>query len=133
MSIPRLAVVAAETVKFNIRGKKEPETLFREDYAWRNQRGSAPARIDLLSRGDLLRLFAEVRNRLVVTHGKSSVLKATRDALTDLSISTPDDFTYTDLLARTVTVLEKDAPSLGIKIDYSWASDFECLLKWAED
>ena len=130
---PRLAVVAAETVKFNIRGKKEPETLFREDYAWRNQRGSAPARIDLLSRGDLLRLLAEVRNRLVVTHGKSSVLKATRDALTDLSISTPDDFTYTDLLARTVTVLEKDAPSLGIKIDYSWASDFECLLKWAED
>ena len=130
---PRLAVVAAETVKFNIRGKKEPETLFREGYAWRNQRGSAPARIDLLSRGDLLRLLAEVRNRLVVTHGKSSVLKATRDALTDLSISTPDDFTYTDLLARTVTVLEKDAPSLGIKIDYSWASDFECLLKWAED
>ena len=130
---PRLAVVAAETVKFNIRGKKEPETLFREDYAWRNQRGSAPARIDLLSRGDLLRLLAEVRNRLVVTHGKSSVLKATRDVLTDLSISTPDDFTYTDLLARTVTVLEKDAPSLGIKIDYSWASDFECLLKWAED
>ena len=130
---PRLAVVAAETVKFNIRGKKEPETLFREDYAWRNQKGSAPVRIDLLSRGDLLRLLAEVRNRLVVTHGKSSVLKATRDALTDLSISTPDDFTYTDLLARTVTVLEKDAPSLGIKIDYSWASDFECLLKWAED
>ena len=130
---PRLAVVAAETVKFNIRGKKEPETLFREDYAWRNQKGSAPARIDLLLRGDLLRLLAEVRNRLVVTHGKSSVLKATRDALTDLSISTPDDFTYTDLLARTVTVLEKDAPSLGIKIDYSWASDFECLLKWAED
>lgn len=130
---PRLAVVAAETVKFNPRGKKEPETLFREDYAWRNQKGSAPARIDLLSRGDLLRLLAEVRNRLVVTHGGSSVLKATRDALADLSISTPDDFTYTDLLARTVTVLEKDAPSLGIKIDYSWASDFECLLKWAED
>ena len=130
---PRLAVVAAETVKFNTRRKKEPETLFREDYAWRNQKGSAPARIDLLSRGDLLRLLAEVRNRLVVTHGGSSVLKATRDALADLSISAPGDFTYTDLLARTVTALEKAAPGLGIKIDDSWASDFECLLKWAED
>ena len=130
---PRLAVVAAETVKFNPRGKKEPETLFREDYAWRNQRGSAPARIDLLSRGDLLRLLAEVRNRLVVTHGGSSVLKATRDALADLSISAPGDFTYTDLLARTVTALEKAAPGLGIKIDDSWASSFKCLLKWAED
>lgn len=130
---PRLAVVAAETVKFNPRGKKEPETLFREDYAWRNQKGSAPARIDLLSRGDLLRLLAEVRNRLVVTHGGSSVLKATRDALADLSISAPGDFTYTDLLARTVTALEKAAPGLGIKIDDSWASSFECLLKWAED
>jgi hypothetical protein len=130
---PRLAVVAAETVKFNPRGKKEPETLFREDYAWRNQKGSAPARIDLLSRGDLLRLLAEVRNRLVVTHGGSSVLKATRDALADLSISAPDDFTYTDLLARAVTALEKAAPGLGIKIDDSWASSFKCLLKWAED
>ena len=130
---PRLAVVAAETVKFNPRGKREPETLFREDYAWRNQKGSAPARIDLLSRGDLLRLLAEVRNRLVVTHGGSSVLKATRDALADLSISAPGDFTYTDLLARTVTALEKAAPGLGIKIDDSWASSFKCLLKWAED
>lgn len=130
---PRLAVVAAETVKFNPRGKKEPETLFREDYAWRNQKGSAPARIDLLSRGDLLRLLAEVRNRLVVTHGGSSVLKATRDALADLSISAPGDFTYTDLLARTVTALEKAAPGLGVKIDDSWASSFKCLLKWAED
>ena len=130
---PRLAVVAAETVKFNPRGKKEPETLFREDYAWRNQKGSAPARIDLLSRGDLLRMLAEVRNRLVVTHGGSSVLKATRDALADLSISTPGDFTYTDLLARTVTALEKAAPGLGIKVDDSWASSFEHLLKWAED
>ena len=130
---PRLAVVAAETVKFNPRGKKEPETLFREDYAWRNQKGSAPARIDLLSRGDLLRMLAEVRNRLVVTHGGSSVLKATRDALADLSISAPGDFTYTDLLARTVTALEKAAPGLGIKIDDSWASSFEHLLKWAED
>lgn len=130
---PRLAVVAAETVKFNPRGKREPETLFREDYAWRNQKGSAPARIDLLSRGDLLRLLAEVRNRLVVTHGGSSVLKATRDALADLSISAPGDFTYTDLLARAVTALEKAAPGLGIKIDDSWASSFKCLLKWAED
>ena len=130
---PRLAVVAAETVKFNTRRKKEPETLFREDYAWRNQKGSAPARIDLLSRGDLLRLLAEVRNRLVVTHGGSSVLRATRGALADLSISAPGDFTYADLLARTVTALEKAAPGLGIKIDDSWASDFECLLKWAED
>lgn len=130
---PRLAVVAAETVKFNPRGKREPETLFREDYAWRNQKGSAPARIDLLSRGDLLRMLAEVRNRLVVTHGGSSVLKATRDALADLSISAPGDFTYTDLLARTVTALEKAAPGLGIKIDDSWASSFKCLLKWAED
>lgn len=130
---PRLAVVAAETVKFNPRGKREPETLFREDYAWRNQKGSAPARIDLLSRGDLLRLLAEVRNRLVVTHGGSSVLKATRDALADLSISAPGDFTYTDLLARTVTALEKAAPGLGVKIDDSWASSFKCLLKWAED
>ena len=130
---PRLAVVAAETVKFNPRGKKEPETLFREDYAWRNRKDSAPARIDLLSRGDLLRMLAEVRNRLVVTHGGSSVLKATRDALADLSISTPGDFTYTDLLARTVTALEKAAPGLGIKIDDSWASSFEHLLKWAED
>ena len=130
---PRLAVVAAETVKFNPRGKKEPETLFREDYAWRNRKDSAPARIDLLSRGDLLRLLAEVRNRLVVTHGGSSVLKATRDALADLSISAPGDFTYTDLLARTVTALEKAAPGLGIKIDDSWASSFKCLLKWAED
>ena len=130
---PRLAVVAAETVKFNPRGKKEPETLFREDYAWRNRKDSAPARIDLLSRGDLLRMLAEVRNRLVVTHGGSSVLKATRDALADLSISAPDDFTYTDLLARTVTALEKAAPGLGIKIDDSWASSFKCLLKWAED
>lgn len=129
---PRLAVVAAETVKFNPRGKREPETLFREDYAWRNQKGSAPARIDLLSRGDLLRLLAEVRNRLVVTHGGSSVLKATRDALADLSISAPGDFTYTDLLARAVTALEKAAPGLGIKIDDSWASSFKCLLKWAE-
>ena len=75
---PRLAVVAAETVKFNPRGKKEPETLFREDYAWRNQKGSAPAHIDLLSRGDLLRLLAEVRNRLVVTHGGSSSKYETR-------------------------------------------------------
>lgn len=130
---PRLAVVAAETVKFNPRGKKEPETLFREDYAWRNRKDSAPARIDLLSRGDLLRMLAEVRNRLVVTHGGSSVLKATRDALADLSISAPGDFTYTDLLARTVTALEKAAPGLGIKIDDSWASSFKCLLKWAED
>lgn len=130
---PRLAVVAAETVKFNPRGKREPETLFREDYAWRNQKGSAPASIDLLSRGDLLRMLAEVRNRLVVTHGGSSVLKATRDALADLSISAPGDFTYTDLLARTVTALEKAAPGLGIKIDDSWASSFKCLLKWAED
>lgn len=130
---PRLAVVAAETVKFNPRGKKEPETLFREDYAWRNRKDSAPARIDLLSRGDLLRMLAEVRNRLVVTHGGSSVLKATRDALADLSISAPDDFTYTDLLARAVTALEKAAPGLGIKIDDSWASSFKCLLKWAED
>ena len=130
---PRLAVVAAETVKFNPRGKKEPETLFREDYAWRNRKDSAPARIDLLSRGDLLRMLAEVRNRLVVTHGGSSVLKATRDALADLSISAPGDFTYTDLLARTVTALEKAAPGLGIKIDDSWASSFEHLLKWAED
>ena len=130
---PRLAVVAAETVKFNPRGKKEPETLFREDYAWRNRKDSAPARIDLLSRGDLLRMLAEVRNRLVVTHGGSSVLKATRDALADLSISAPGDFTYTDLLARAVTALEKAAPGLGIKIDDSWASSFKCLLKWAED
>ena len=130
---PRLAVVAAETVKFNPRGKREPETLFREDYAWRNRKDSAPARIDLLSRGDLLRMLAEVRNRLVVTHGGSSVLKATRDALADLSISAPGDFTYTDLLARTVTALEKAAPGLGIKIDDSWASSFKCLLKWAED
>lgn len=130
---PRLAVVAAETVKFNPRGKKEPETLFREDYAWRNQKGSALARIDLISRGDLLRLLAEVRNRLVVTHGGSSVLKATRDALADLSISAPGDFTYTDLLARAVTALEKAAPGLGIKIDDSWTSSFEHLLKWAED
>ena len=130
---PRLAVVAAETVKFNPRGKKEPETLFREDYAWRNRKDSAPARIDLLSRGDLLRMLAEVRNRLVVTHGGSSVLKATRDALADLSISAPGDFTYTDLLARTVTALEKAAPGLGVKIDDSWASSFKCLLKWAED
>ena len=130
---PRLAVVAAETVKFNPRGKKEPETLFREDYAWRNRKDSAPARIDLLSRGDLLRMLAEVRNRLVVTHGGSSVLKATRDALADLSISAPGDFTYTDLLARTVTALEKAAPGLGVKIDDSWASSFEHLLKWAED
>ena len=78
-------------------------------------------------------MLAEVRNRLVVTHGGSSVLKATRDALADLSISAPGDFTYTDLLARTVTALEKAAPGLGIKIDDSWAGSFKCLLKWAED
>ncbi|WP_147680637.1 hypothetical protein [Actinomyces ruminicola] len=110
----RLVVVAAEAVHARRPAKKGMSLLHEPDTCLKNklhERKKAGTTVDLseLKRGDLLRLPYEVRDRLVITHGESTVQEALERALDDLRVGVPEGFTFAELLDTLIARLECDA------------------------
>jgi hypothetical protein len=134
---PRLVVIAAEAVKFNPR--PAGTTLFHEGSNFklisRLKPGETPPRsrkLKDLPRGDYLRILAEIRNRLVVTHGNNPTSVATQDTLNDFAITTPQLHSYQDVLQCTIDSLEDAAVALGVSTESDWYTRFMSLIIWTE-
>ena len=134
---PRLVVIAAEAVKFNPR--PAGTTLFHEGSNFklisRLKPEDTPPRsrkLKDLPRGDYLRILAEIRNRLVVTHGNNPTSVATQDTLNDFAITTPQLHSYQDVLQCTIDSLEDAAVALGVSTESDWYTRFMSLIIWTE-
>ncbi|RAX24209.1 MULTISPECIES: hypothetical protein [unclassified Actinomyces] len=111
----RLVVAAAEAVharRLSKRGQsllQEPDTLLNKEKVAERKKAGTKAAFACLKRGDLLRLPYEVRDRLVITHGRSTVQEALERALDELRVDAPEGFTFADLLDALIARLECDA------------------------
>ncbi len=111
----RLVVAAAEAVHARRLAKRgqsllqEPDTLLNREKVIERRNAGTKAALACLRRGDLLRLPYEVRDRLVITHGKSTVQEALDRALDDLRVDAPEGLTFAELLDALIARLERDA------------------------
>ncbi|MDO4900543.1 hypothetical protein [Actinomyces sp.] len=137
----RLVVVAAEAVHARKPAKKGMSLLHEPDTCLKNklhERRKAGTTVDLsaLKRGDLLRFPCEVRDRLVITHGESTVQEALERALDELWVEVRDEFTCVDLLDKLIERLVRDGSAesgiKGIDLNASWFSGFNELLQAVE-
>ncbi|WP_143233304.1 hypothetical protein [Actinomyces ruminis] len=154
----RLVVAVAEAVHTRWLSKRgqsllqEPDTLLNKEEVAERKNTNTKAAVACLKRGDLLRLPYEVRDRLVITHGRSTVQEALDRALDELRVDASEGFTFAELLDALIARLECDAKgkaksgdergkkscgeskdSFGtLDIGASWAARFAQLLREVE-